>query len=64
MKGQIVMGYYITLPTRDEQLVFDGTLQETIDYLAASMGVTGKPEANPCQVRSRRIKRRLHFRIE
>jgi hypothetical protein len=44
VKSQVVMGYYVTLPTRDEQLAFDGTLPETIDYLASSMGATGKPK--------------------
>ena len=42
VKGQAVMGYYITLPTRAEQLAFDGVMQETLDYLAASLGATGK----------------------
>ena len=38
------MGYYVTLPTRDEQLTFDSTLPETINYLGSSMGATGKPK--------------------
>ena len=38
------MGYYLFLPTRADQLAFDGMLQPTLDYLASSMGATGKPK--------------------
>ena len=41
-KSQAVMGYYLFLPTRADQLAFDGMLQATLDYLASSMGATGK----------------------
>jgi hypothetical protein len=46
-KSQAVMGYYLFLPTRAEQLTFDGMLQETLDYLASSMGAIGKSKPIP-----------------
>jgi hypothetical protein len=40
--GQVVMGYYMPVQSRDVQIVFDESLQDTVDYLASTMGATTK----------------------
>jgi hypothetical protein len=43
MSSQGVMGYYMPLPSRAEQLAYDDMLPDTADYLAMSMGSTEAP---------------------
>ncbi len=47
-KSQAVMGYYLFLPIRADQLTFDGMLQATLDYFSLIHGRDdGEMQANP-----------------
>jgi len=43
VRTQALMGYYMPLLTRAEQLTFDDMLPETVDFLATSTGSTQEP---------------------